>query len=551
MTSEFRNTNGTTGAARPGVWASSFFRHATFLIRHFPPPPAFARGKVAGPSTALRKASAALRMTGLLGALLMMLGALALAQENLENPPLPGEPRTVKLPEPVETTLANGLRVIVVERPGLPLLAAQLVVKSGGEVDPAEGAGAMEMLATLLMRGAGKRRAPQLAQAIEALGGSIATGAGWDATTAKLTVMTTQAEPALGILRDVVRRPALAAAEVERLRAETLDELRVKMEEPGVLAKAAAARVIFGDGPYGHLLGGTPKSVARLSRTQLVKLHATWFRPDNAVLIFVGSVTAQQGQAWAAEFFGDWKKPAAPLPALPVSAPPAQSRVVIIDMPNAGQAAVVVGKAAVARKAADYFPGLVASSVLGGGYSARLNAEIRVKRGLTYGAASDLGARRSGGAFIAAAQTKNSAGPEVATLMRAELDRLGAEPVPAAELTPRTSTLTGAFDRSLETNEGIATRLAGLAALDLPLGTLATFTADVRAVPAAAVQKFAREHLRGGATSVVIAGHAESFRATLGEAFKDAEIIPQKALDLDATSLRAAAKDAKGKAEIR
>ena len=92
---------------------------------------------------------------------------------------------------------------------------------------------------------------------------------------------------------------------------------------------------------------------------------------------------------------------------------------------------------------------------------------------------------------------------------------------------------------------------AGLAALDLPLGTLATFTAAVRAVPAAAVQKFAREHLRGGATSVVIAGHAESFRATLGEAFKDAEIIPQKALDLDATSLRAAAKDAKGKAEIR
>ena len=78
-------------------------------------------------------------MTGLLGALLMMLGALAHAQEGLENPPLPGELRSVKLPEPVETTLANGLRVIVVERPGLPLLAAQLVVKSGGEVDPAEG----------------------------------------------------------------------------------------------------------------------------------------------------------------------------------------------------------------------------------------------------------------------------------------------------------------------------------------------------------------------------------------------------------------------------
>jgi len=185
--------------------------------------------------------------------------------------------------------------------------------------------------------------------------------------------------------------------------------------------------------------------------------------------------------------------------------------------------------------------------VLGGGYSARLNAEIRVKRGLTYGASSDLGARRLGGAFIAAAQTKNSAGPEVAMLMRAELDRLAAEPVPADEITPRTSTLTGEYGRALETNDGFATRLAGLAVLDLPLTALNTFTTDVLAVQADAVQKFAREHLRGAATSVVIAAHAESFRATLGDTFKDAEVISQKALNLDSISLRGPAKAAKGK----
>lgn len=481
-------------------------------------------------------------MTGILTALLMMMGALALAEDVGETLPVPGEPRVIRLPEPVEKTLANGLRVIVVERPGLPILSVQLVVKSGGEVDPADGAGAMEMLAALLMRGAGKRSAPQLAQEIEALGGAIETGAGWDATTAKLTIMTAQAGPGLGILRDVVRRPAFAAAEVARLRAETLDELRVKMEEPGTLAKAAAARVIFGDGPYAHMLGGTPGSVARLSRAQLAKLHATYFRPDNAVLVFAGSMTAEQGFAWAAQFFGDWKKPGVPLPALRVVVPPAKPRVVIIDMPNAGQAAVVVGKAAIARKSPDYFPGVVASAVLGGGYSARLNAEIRVKRGLTYGASSDLGVRRLGGAFFAAAQTKNSAGPEVAALMRAELDRLGAEPVPADELTPRTSTLTGEYGRSLETNDGFATRLAAWAVLDVPLGALNGFIPDVLAVKADAVQKFAREHLRSGETSVVIAGHAESFRAALGGAFQDAEIIPQKALDLDAISLRGVAK---------
>ena len=484
---------------------------------------------------------------GIFCALLMMTGAVAVADEDLSTPPPPGERREIKLPEPVEKMLANGLRVIVVERPALPILSAQLVIKSGGEVDPADGAGAMEMLATLLMRGAGKRSAPQIAQAIEALGGSIAVGAGWDGTAAKLTVMAAQAAPALEILSEVVRRPTLAPAEVERLRAETLDELRVKMEEPGTLAKAAAARVIFGGGPYGHPLSGTPKSVARLSRAELAKLHGTYFRPDNAALVFAGSVTPEQALAWAEQFFGDWKKPGAPLPAGPVVEAPAKPRVVVIDMPNAGQAAVVVGKAAIARKAADYFPGVVVSAVLGGGYSARLNAEIRVKRGLTYGASSDLGARRMGGAFVAVAQTKNSAGPEVAMLMRAELDRLATEPVPAGELTSRTSTLTGEYGRSLETNDGFASRLAGWAAQDVPLSALQNFIPDVLAVQADAVQKFAGEHLRSAETCVVIAGQAESLRAALGEAFKDAEIIPQKELDLDAVSLRRPAKAAKKK----
>ncbi len=474
-------------------------------------------------------------------ALLVLIAPDLFAEDDATpTPPPPGEPHEIKLPEPVEKTLANGLRVIVVERAGLPILSAHLVIKSGGEVDPANSAGAMEMLAELLMRGAGKRSAPQIAQAIEALGGTIETGAGWDGTAAKLTIMTAQAAAGLEILRDVVRRPVLAAAEVERLRAETLDELRVKMEEPGTLAKAAAARVIFGDGPYGHMLSGTPKSVAHLNRTQLAKLHATYFRPDNAVLVFAGSVTAEQGFAWAEQFFGDWKKPAALLPVGRVAEAPAKPRTVVIDMPNAGQAAVVVGKLAVARKAADYFAGVVASAVLGGGYSARLNEEIRVKRGLTYGASSDLGARRLGGAFIAAAQTKNSAGPEVAGLMRVELDRLGAEPVPAEELTPRTSTLTGEYGRSLETNDGFATKLAGWAVLEVPLSMLNSYPTEVRAVTPEAVQKFAREHLAGAATCVVIAGRAEDLRATLGAAFKEAEIIPQKALELDSISLRGA-----------
>jgi zinc protease len=264
-------------------------------------------------------------------------------------------------------------------------------------------------------------------------------------------------------------------------------------------------------------------------------------------LIFVGNLTPAQGFAWAEELFGDWKKPATPTPVLQPLPPAPKPRVVVVDMPNAGQAAVMVGKPAVSRQDGQYFPGLVASTILGGGYSARLNAEIRVKRGLTYGASSDLAARRQGGAFMAAAQTKNSAGPEVATLMRAELDRLAAEPVPADEMTPRTSTLIGEYGRALETNDGIATKLAGWAVQGISLDALQTYVKDVQAIAPGTVQKFAVEQLRSGDTSVVIAGHAGSMKDTLMKAFPNAEVIPQKTLDLDSATLRPPTKTAKKK----
>ena len=468
----------------------------------------------------------------------------AFAEDDIQQPPPPGERHEIKFPEPAEKTLANGLRVIVVEREALPIISVELVVKSGGEVDPPGAAGAMEMVASLLTRGAGKRTAPQVAQAIEALGGAIDTAAAWDATTVNLTIMSAQADAALGIFADITRRPSFAPSEVERLRGEMLDELRVKMEELGTLAKAAAARAIFGESPYGHSLAGTPKSIAKIGRAQIARLHAEHFRPDNSVLIFAGALTAGQGFAWAEKFFGDWKNSRDPLPATRPADLPPEPRVIVIDMPVAGQAAVILGTTAIARGAPDYFPGVVASAVLGGGYSARLNEEIRVKRGLTYGASSEVAARRRTGSFLAAAQTKNSAGPEVATLMRKELNRLCEEPVPAGELAARVATLTGEYGRSLETNEGFAARIGEWAALGVPLSMLNSFIGNVTAVHADAVQKFAGEHLRAAETSVVIAGRAEDMRVTLGADFPTAEIIPQKALDHDSISLRAPSKPA-------
>src|SRR5262249_18519947 len=153
---------------------------------------------------------------------------------------------------------------------------------------------------------------------------------------------------------DVVRNAAFTKDEVERARRETLDELRVAYEEPRTVALAAAERAIFGAGAYGHPRSGTPASIARIRREALAQLHRTYYRPANAVLVFAGNPTADDGFGWAEKNFGDWKNPPEALPARPAEAAPTAPRIVVIDMPNAGQAAVVMAKPGIKRDAPDY-----------------------------------------------------------------------------------------------------------------------------------------------------------------------------------------------------
>src|SRR6266850_6171082 len=305
------------------------------------------------------------------------------AQTTQATPPPPAPPHSAQFPKPVEKTLANGLLVIVIERAGTPLVTAQLVIRNGGEVDPPELAGLGNMLADLITKGTEKRSATQIAEAVEALGGSLYSSARWDSTRVGVDVMSSKIGPAVDILADVVRRPTFKEEEVERLRQQTLDDLIVELGEPGSIARYVAARVVFGDSPYGKPLGGTPETIARITRNDFVKFHNRYYRPDNAILVMGGNIKAKEAFKLAQQYFGDWKKPSEPLPVIPTLKPTAIAgpRTIVIDKPDAGQAAVAVVRTGILPRDPDYFIGIVTNSVLSG-YSGRLNQEIRIKRGL-------------------------------------------------------------------------------------------------------------------------------------------------------------------------
>ena len=481
-----------------------------------------------------------MRSFALLPLAIMALATFALAQTPQATPPPPAAPRSVQFPRPVEMTLPNGLRVIVVQRSQLPLVTAQVLIKSGGEVDPPDLAGTADMTASLLTRGTTTRTATQIAEAIEALGGLIGSGAGWDSSTITTGVMSSRTDPAFAILADVVRNPAFKDEEIERLRRQSLNNLRVALGTPGSIARFVAARVVFRDAPYGHPLSGTPESVPRIKRDDIVKLHDMYYRPDNAILVIGGDITSKDGFALAQKYFGDWARPAAPLPNVTIATPvsnAANRRVLVIDKPDAGQTAVLLARAGINRANPDYFRGIVSNAILSG-YSGRLNWEIRVKRGLSYGAGSSFDMRRWSGAFTASVQTKNESGAEVASLTLSEVSGLASRDLPDTELTTRKASLLGGFARGMETIGGLVGQVSSLALYGVSLDEINRYVGNVQAIKAEDVKNFAATHLNPDSSSLIIVGDAKKFLPALQKDFPQVEVIPVAELDLNSATLR-------------
>jgi zinc protease len=460
------------------------------------------------------------------------------APEGQEKPPAPGKPRPAAFPTPVERRLPNGLRVIVVPRPGSGLVSAEMVVRTGGASDPANKGGLASLTAGLLTRGAGGKRAPILAEEIESLGASVEGSAGWDGSFVTLLAPRANLATVTPLFSAVIRRPDFADEEVGRLRDETLDDLQVDLQSPGTLAALTSARVVYGDGPYGHPLEGTPESVRRLTRADVTAFHTAHYHPGNAVLVVGGDITTAEGFALAEKAFGTWKarpeRPTTPPKSLPA---PRGGRVVVIDKPDAGQSAVYLIRPGITATDPDYYPALVAESVYGGGFSSRLNQEIRIRRGLSYGAFSRLSTRRVSGALSASAQTKHETAPEVAGIFRDELARLATAPLPETELTPRKAVLTGGYARELETGAGLVGEVAELALYGRPLSELGRYLPSVEAVTAESVKTFAARRLPASDASIVIVGDGKVFLPVLRQKFPNVEVIPADRLDLNRAGL--------------
>lgn len=454
--------------------------------------------------------------------------------------PAPGPEVLPPLPEPVTQRLPNGLTLVTVTSRELPLVTASLVAPGGAADDPVGRAGRAMLSAMLLTEGTATRSASDIDRAAEALGSSLGSGAEWEGSSLGLTVRSANLDEALALVADVARNPAFAAEELDRQRAQAIDAFTVTTRNPGAVARLVAMRALFGSGAYGHPSSGTEASLGAITREDVLAAYRENWAPGAVTLVLTGDIDPAAARALAERHFGSWN---APVPPVRNRRPPGDGtrragEVIVVDMPGAGQAAVAVARPMLPRGDPRYYRALIANAVLGGGYSSRLNQEIRIRRGLAYGAGSFIDARRHAGAVTATTQTRNETAAEVLGLILAEMRRLGAEPIPASEIGVRRAVILGSYGRNAETTEGIADLIANYVISGVGPDEIGRYQRAVLGVTPADAQAAAAEFLTPEGATMVIVGDSRLFLDRLRRERRDVTVIPIAELNLDSPRLR-------------
>src|SRR5438874_8774158 len=235
-----------------------------------------------------------------------------------QSPP-PLAPRPLNIPEPAETTMANGLRLIIVEDRRLPLVSFRLAFRSGDASDPANLPGLSDLMSHLLTEGTETRTSRQIAESVERLGATLNVGASYDFTTVAGSALSIYADEILELLADVTLRPTFPQNEVDLARENTKQLLIQQRAQPNFLASERVAKIMFGEHPYARV-SPTPESLDALKRADLASFRQEKFIPNNAVMIVIGDFQHDDLMARIEELFGAWSRghtSPLPSPALP------------------------------------------------------------------------------------------------------------------------------------------------------------------------------------------------------------------------------------------
>lgn len=418
-------------------------------------------------------------------------------------PPLPSGP--ISIPSATETTLSNGLSVVVVEDRRLPLITYRLAFPSGDASDPKSLPGLSDMMAGLLTEGTESRTSREIADEVARLGATLTAGASSDYTTVAASALTRFNETILELMADITLNPSFPEHEIDLAKQNTKESLKQQRAQPSFLATEMVSRVMFGEHPYA-VVSPTAESIDATTRDSMVQFHRAKFIPNNAVMIVAGDVHADEIVGLIEKLFGGWARGAAATDNFP--APPLRTArsAYLVDRPGSAQSNIVIANSGVTRTSPDYFPLLLMHTIYGATASSRLFMNLREEKGYTYGAYSNLDARRSAGTLRSSAEVRTPVTGDSLKEFFYELNRIRTEPVSAKEIKDAKSYLTGVFPIRLETLDGLIDQLVQIKMLNLPDDYLVTYRDHVQAVTIEDIQEVATKYVRPDEAAIIVVG---------------------------------------------
>jgi len=437
--------------------------------------------------------------------------------------PAPLKPRPIAIPAPRETTLSNGLSLVVVEDSRLPLVSYRLAFRVGGAFDPPALPGLTDLLAGLLPEGTASRSSKEIADEVARMGASLSAGATSDYTIVGASALSQFNEPILDLIAEVILEPSFPENEVQLAKQNTKESLRQQRAQPSFLASEMVSRIMFGDHPY-SVVAPTPESIDRSTREEFVKFHRTKLVPNNAVFIVVGDVRYDEIVSRVKSLFSTWERGEELVGNFP--APPVRTKrtAYLVDRPGSAQSNIVIANGGITRTSPDYFPMMLMHTVLGATASSRLFMNLREEKGYTYGAYSNLDARRSAGTFRATAEVRTPVTGDSLKEFFYELDRIRNQPVSEKEIADAKSYLTGVFPIRLETQEGLTDQLVQIKMLNLPNDYLQKYRDRVQAVTIDEIQTVAKKYVKPDEAALIVVGDGASVVEQIKPYCEDVEI---------------------------
>ncbi|NLR72188.1 insulinase family protein [Novosphingobium sp. ERN07] len=304
--------------------------------------------------------------------------------------PAVGELAPLDFPAIQRATLKNGIPVYFAKRSEVPTVSVRVSFDAGYAADPKSALGTQSLLLSLMNEGTEKLDSSALARERERLGANIALSANSDMTSFQLDALSPNLAPSLGLLADVVRRPALSPAELERVRTQQLTAISAEMKDPQALATRVLVPTLYGSHPYAFPSSGLGDAevVKKLTRDDLRAFHARWFRPDTAKIFVVGDTTLDAVVKMLDDSFGNWpsNRMARPVKDFSTAIPTQKARVILVDRPGSPQSYIMAGKVIDTKGTDDNVALGTANDILGGNFLGRINMNLREAKGWTYGA---------------------------------------------------------------------------------------------------------------------------------------------------------------------